>query len=362
MADCARATSDDDTTEQDSRRTPARGRRRFTVDSLFSDTRAQAVGVRDLTGARIIELSRIVPDPSQPRRTFDPDRLDELANSIRAEGILQPIVVRFDDDRDRYVIVHGERRFRAATIAGLAEIPAIVRDVPAGRLLVHQLMENIVRDDLNTVDRAAAIRALRGQLGDPPWEDVAAAVGIRRSRLFQLLGTEKLTPEARADIREGRLSEKQSRALQGLTGAKQEAMRALIVSETLPAATATRLARAFRDVPVHPGDDFAAATLVLRGLRALVDPPDRAQRDQQSLHLLEAIRKAAHGTGAEQQRLKNLASLAAAPRFTDERFSKDMSAISKSLAGLASRPTGDTTEAAAALRALRDAIDAIVSG
>ena len=172
--------------------TPAPKRKRFSLDDLLGDTRPQAVGVTDLPTGKEIRLDRITGDPNQPRRTFDEERLAELAASIRIEGILQPIVVRYDNTRDIYVIIHGERRWRAAQTAGLAAIPAIVRDVPEERRLVQQLMENIVRDDLNAVDRAAALRALKSQLGDASWDTVAETVGIRRSRLFQLLGTEKL--------------------------------------------------------------------------------------------------------------------------------------------------------------------------
>lgn len=357
MADRARAQDSGDERPPSS----PRARRRFTVDSLFSDTRPQAVGVKDLTDAKVIELGRIVADPSQPRRSFDPERLDELAASIRAQGILQPIVVRLDAGRDRYVIVHGERRYRASRLAGLTEIPAIVRDVPSDRLLVHQLMENIVRDDLNAVDRAAAIRALRSQLGDPPWEDVAAAVGIKRSRVFQLLGTEKLSEDAQVDIREGRLSEKQSRALQGLSGAKQEAMRILMLGENLPAATATRLARAFKDVPVAPTDDLRAAAAALASLRAIVDPTDRALLDQQTLLLHKAIEDAGRGPGPERQRLRDLASLAGAPRFTDERLSKDLNTMSRTLSSLCAGSASPTPEATAVLRSLRAAIDALLN-
>lgn len=360
MADRARARDSGDASSDERPSSSTRARRRFTVDSLFSDTRAQAVGVKDLTDAKIIELSRIVADPTQPRQTFDPERLDELAASIRAEGILQPIVVRLDTGQDRYVIVHGERRYRASRLAGLTEIPAIVRDVPRDRLLVHQLMENIVRDDLNAVDRAAAIRALRSQLGDPPWDDVAAAVGIKRSRLFQLLGTEKLSADAQTDIREGRLSEKESRALQSLSSVKQEAMRALMVNENLPAATATRLARAFRDLQVTPAGDLDAAIAALGSLRSIVDPTDRNLLDQQSLLLLKAIDDALRGSRPERQRLRDLASLAGAPRFTDQRLSKDLNTVSRTLAGLAGGSTPPTPEAAAALLSLRDAIDAIL--
>lgn len=243
-------------------------RRRFTVDSLFADTRPQAVGVSDLVEAKEIRLDRIRPDPSQPRQTFDEEKLEELAASIRLEGVLQPIVVRYEPGRDVYIVVHGERRWRASKLAGRESIPALVRDVPIERRLIQQLMENIVRDDLNAIDRASALRALKSQLRDAPWEDVAEAVGIRRSRLFQLLGTEKLPESAQRDIRAGRLSEKQSRALQGLPGPAQEALRDAIVSEGLSAATAQRVARELKRDPV--AEDLAAAADLVRKL--LTDP------------------------------------------------------------------------------------------
>src|SRR5215211_4888053 len=239
----------------------AKGRRRFTVDALFTDHRPQAVGVEDLPTAKEIRLERIEADPQQPRRTFDPDRLEELTASVRREGILQPIAVRYDADRDVYVVVHGERRLRAAHEAGLTAIPAIVRDVPEDRRLVQQLMENIVRDDLNAIDRAAALRALKTQLGDAPWDAVADAVGIRRSRLFQLLGTGKLPESIQADIRAGRLSEKQSRALQGLPAEHQRALRDAIIADDLPAETALAIARRLKADGVPDDLDTAAAAI-----------------------------------------------------------------------------------------------------
>ena len=229
--------------------TPAPKRKRFSLDDLLGDTRPQAVGVTDLPTGKEIRLDRITGDPNQPRRTFDGERLVELADSIRIEGVLQPIVVRYDNTRDIYVIVHGERRWRAAQTAGLSTIPAIVRDVPEERRLVQQLMENIVRDDLNAVDRAAALRALKSQLGDASWDVVAETVGIRRSRLFQLLGTEKLPEAIQADIRAGRLTEKQSRALQSLPGEHQRALRDAILADNLPADTAMAIARRLKVRP-----------------------------------------------------------------------------------------------------------------
>jgi ParB-like chromosome segregation protein Spo0J len=126
-------------------------------------------------------------------------------------------------------------------------------------------MENIVRDDLNAVDRAAALRALKVQLGDVPWETVAEAVGIRRSRLFQLLGTEKLPDAAREDLRSGRLNEKQSRALQGLPPIQQDVLREAIVADEIPATEAMRLAKALRGARLP--DDRETVTKAFAAIR-----------------------------------------------------------------------------------------------
>lgn len=334
-----------------------RKRKRFTVDALFTDTRPQAAGVTDLTTAKEIQRDRIAPDPAQPRRTFDEGRLAELAASIAREGVLQPIVVRYDAPDDIYVIVHGERRWRAAAMAGLDQIPAIVRDVPPDRRLIHQLMENIVRDDLNAVDRAAALRALRTQLGEPTWDQVAEAVGIRRSRLFQLLGTEKLPEDAREDIRAGRLSEKQSRALQGLTPARQEALRAAIVAREMTAQQAERLARMLKSSPPAGPESVADAAAAVADLVTLTDPD---ALPQQTVSLLGAVREAAvthdRGTAA---RLRALSSLVGAPKYDGGRMHRQVNGLAASLAK-APPDALDAPEARAALIALRDAIAALI--
>jgi ParB family chromosome partitioning protein len=306
----------------------ARGRRRFTVDELFTDHRPQAVGVTDLPTAKEIRLDRIVADPDQPRRTFDDAKLGELSASIQIEGVLQPIVVRYDDVHDTYVIVHGERRWRAAQTAGLSAIPAIVRDVPANRRLVQQLMENIVRDDLNAVDRAAALRSLKRQLADAPWDQVADAVGIRRSRLFQLLGTEKLPETIQADIRAGRLSEKQSRALQGLSPAQQEALRDAIVDDDLSADEAMRLSRQLRAARLP--DDRTIAAEAIAELRAAHPESEALTVDAGSL--LAIIADAASGSRAARQALQKAADEVAAPSYDPQRLQAEVFALARTLA------------------------------
>jgi ParB family chromosome partitioning protein len=344
-------------------------RKRFTVDELFVDTRPQAAGVSDLTAAKEIALSRIVADPDQPRQTFDQDRLDELAESIRIEGVLQPIVVRYNADSDQYIVVHGERRLRAARQAGLAAIPAIVREVPAERRLIQQLMENIVRDDLNPVDRSVALRALKQQLGDAPWEAVAAAVGIKRSRLFQLLSTEKLPEPIQDDIRAGRISEKQSRALQNLDPLYQAALRDQIVAEELPADTALAIGRTLRTYE-PPADDRDAQEAVRSARAAITDrqpdevapvpvPSDEPAADR-ARAALTALERVARG---DQQSVPLLADFIAGQRVGPRAYRRlDQEAITLTamLARLHAAPQRDREQARPLLESLRDTLNALL--
>ncbi len=258
-------------------------RRRFTVDSLFTDTTPRAAGVADLPNAKEIQLERIVPDPAQPRQTFDDERLAELAASMKREGVLQPIAVRYEAESDQYVILHGERRWRAARLAGLSAIPAIVREVPAEHRLIQQLMENVVREDLNAIDRAAALRALKAQMNDAPWEQVADAVGIRRSRLFQLLGTEKLPERVQEELRSGRLSEKQTRVLQGLPEIPQSALARMIIDEGLSQPAAQRLARAVRSDPSFVDLDEPEVERRFSAMREAADASTAKSRSRTTL-------------------------------------------------------------------------------
>jgi len=343
---------------------PAPKRKRFSLDDLLGDTRPQAVGVSDLPTAKEIRLDRITGDPDQPRRTFDEERLAELADSIRIEGVLQPVVVRYDKDRDIYVIVHGERRWRAAQAAGLGTIPAIVRDVPEERRLVQQLMENIVRDDLNAVDRAAALRALKNQLGDASWDTVAETVGIRRSRLFQLLGTGKLPEAIQADIRAGRLSEKQSRALQGLPGEHQRALRDAILADDLPADTAMAIARRLKADRV-PDELDSAATAISRIRAELTQDTigrEETVADAELLSLLGSIARLRTGGQGARIALTRLADWNGFEPYDGERLLDEMFSLAQTLARVPRSDTSTDGATRTALAALRDALDSLLDG
>jgi ParB family chromosome partitioning protein len=282
-------------------------RRRFSVDALFADTSPRAAGVTDLVDAKQIDLNRIQPDPGQPRKEFNEDGLAELADSIALDGILQPIAVRYDAEQDVYVILHGERRWRAARMAGLESLPAIVRDVPEERRLVQQLVENVVREDLNALDRAAALRALKAQMGDAPWERVAEAVGIRRSRLFQLLGTEKLDVTLQDALRQGLVSEKQTRAVQSLPETTQRQLGTALLDGTLEPHALEAAAREYRARGSSTRlrkPDTDSATLVagiLRHARALSVTLEQLQTSDVALDAATGSRLATSLRDAQQR-------------------------------------------------------------
>jgi ParB family chromosome partitioning protein len=327
-------------------------RRRFTVDALFTDHRPQAIGVIDLPIAKEIRLDRIEPDSQQPRRTFDETRLGELIDSIKIEGVLQPIVVRYHEPRDIYIIVHGERRWRASKEAGLDSIPALVRDVPEDRRLIQQLMENVVREDLTAIDRAAALRTLKKQLGDAPWEAVAEAVGIRRSRLFQLLGTAKLPEEIQNDIRAGRLSEKQSRALQGLTPGHQLALRDAILAFELSSDEATSLSRSLRMARLP--DDPAAAMAAIADLRSR--PGNTSQKKIRSNDDLTALLQTFSRNGSVHLHVVGNEDVT----FDAKRLRTEVHVLARSLAAAPASELKRGADTRQLLETLRNALDALL--
>jgi len=165
--------------------------------------------------ARPVELpiSLIDPNPVQPRSAFSPERLDELAASIRVHGILQPLVVR--PTGERYQLVAGERRWRAAKLAGLERVPVVIQDVPDDRLLEITLVENIQREDLNPIELAKALDRLVRELG-LTHEEVAERTGKDRATITNAIRLLRLPPDIQNLIAERRLSPGHAKAILGL--------------------------------------------------------------------------------------------------------------------------------------------------
>jgi ParB family chromosome partitioning protein len=167
--------------------------------------------------ATSVDIDRLMPSSFQPRGHVDDGRLDDLARSIRSNGVIQPIVVRRVGDR--YQIIAGERRWRAAQKVGLLRVPIVVRDVPVGNersLLELALIENLQREDLNPIDEALAYRRLTEEF-HLTQEEVAAAVGKDRASVANCLRLLRLPDEIRADVAGGALSMGHARALLALT-------------------------------------------------------------------------------------------------------------------------------------------------
>jgi len=166
-----------------------------------------------------VDLDLLAPNAFQPRVQFDETRLDELARSIKAHGVVQPIVVR---PRGRtYEIVAGERRWRAAQRAGLLRVPVVVRDVPDEKLLEVALIENVQRENLNPIDEAHAYRRLSDEF-HLTQDDIAAAVGKDRSSVANYLRLLKLPEEVRSEVAREALSMGHARALLALSEPEQQ--------------------------------------------------------------------------------------------------------------------------------------------
>ena len=161
-------------------------------------------------GMLLVKLSRIQPDPDQPRKNFDEEKLNELAESIRTYGMISPIVVK--KRGALYEIVAGERRWRAARIAGLKEIPVVIKEVDEKTSRELSIIENIQRDDLNAVEEARAYQSLIEEYGLTQ-EEVAARVAKNRSTITNSLRLLKLEPEILTLLQDGKITQGHARAL-----------------------------------------------------------------------------------------------------------------------------------------------------
>ena len=186
----------------------------------------------------------------QPRRDFPQESLQELADSIRAQGIMQPIVVRPVGEQ-KYEIIAGERRWRAAQLAELDRVPALVRDVPDEAAIAMALIENIQREDLNPVEEATALKRLQDEF-QLTQQQVADAVGKSRTAVTNLLRLLSLTEEVRTFLERGDLEFGHAKALLGLAGESQRAAARQVVERGLTVRQTEALVRRLQQQALHP--------------------------------------------------------------------------------------------------------------
>jgi ParB family chromosome partitioning protein len=164
-------------------------------------------GVTKSKDAVEIPLDKIIPDLEQPREDFEPESLSRLAESLKARGQLQPIRVRWDESQDRYILICGERRWRAANLAGLTRMSCIVSEGPIdpGELLAMQLVENCLREDLKPIEQARAFKAIMERNG---WSGNQAAkeLGIAQPTVVRALALLELPPPVQAQVEQGTLA------------------------------------------------------------------------------------------------------------------------------------------------------------
>ncbi len=270
------------------------------MEKLFTspDDVEQAAGLQLVA----VRIDAIQPDPDQPRSTFPRESLEELSASISQDGVIQPIELT-EVRANVYMIVHGERRWRAAKMAGLETIPAIVRrrDYNVVTRFVRQIVENIQREDLNDVDRAAGMIRLRDLLqeeldharqeeipSDKPWASqitwakVGERLGYSRQRIHQLIKLLDLPDEIKEAVREGTLSERDTRVYQGLRPSQQRALHRARVAGDLTSKEIREVARLLKDLPhltVHQAmrllrdPDYGIEPVVQAATQAAADPP-----------------------------------------------------------------------------------------
>lgn len=192
-----------------------------------------------------IPVEQIHPNPDQPRRSFDDSALQELAASIREKGVIQPLIVRADPSQDgHYQIVAGERRWRAAQLAQLHDLPVLVREYSDTEVLEVAIIENIQRSDLNAIDEAAGYRQLMDRFGHTQ-EQLASALGKSRSHIANLMRLLNLPEDVQQQVISGTLSAGHARALIGHPEAS--ALARQIVGKGLSVREAEKLARQVQD-------------------------------------------------------------------------------------------------------------------
>ena len=197
------------------------------LDAIFGSEHLDA-RLKPMTEMAEISVSAIFPNPTQPRTEFDEEALEELADSIRTLGVIQPITVKRTDD-GRYLIISGERRWRAARLAGLQEVPVIVMEADDRKAAELAMIENLQREDLNPMEEAAGFQSLI-ETYHMTQEEAAQRVGKSRSAVTNALRLLGLSPSGRKLVEENKLTAGHARALVPLSPSLQESAANAIIA------------------------------------------------------------------------------------------------------------------------------------
>ena len=215
------------------------------LDALIRETSESRPDTSNLK----LAIKDILPNPKQPRKNFDEKALAELAESIRSQGLLQPILVRpvGPQQPGKYEIVAGERRWRACQLAGLTEAPVFIRSLSEQDTLTAALIENLQREDLNPMEEAIGLQSLKDEFGLSQ-DELAKGIGKSRSAIANSLRLLSLAPNARQDLADGKLSAGHARTLLSLTTPEaQEELRTIILEHGISVREAEALAAIWKE-------------------------------------------------------------------------------------------------------------------
>lgn len=211
--------------------------------SLLFEEENQPSGAKGVTE---IEIDRIFANPNQPRKAFEPNALNELADSIKKHGVIMPIIV--NKSGDRFMIIAGERRFRASKIAGLTSVPVIIKTYNERQIKEISLIENLQREDLNPIEAANAMKALMSDYGLTQ-EDLADRIGKSRPAIANTLRLLSLIPEVSKMVENGTLSAGHARAILAIPGLDQKKMAEKVIKEGLSVRDAEKLVKDYFTPP-----------------------------------------------------------------------------------------------------------------
>lgn len=254
-------------TASEKRRALGRG-----LDALLPTTRVPAAGSSSDKAAQsafLCPIEKIVPQKGQPRQSFDDARLQELADSIREHGLIEPIVVRRAPGvEERFEIIAGERRWRASQLAGLHDVLVVVKDVSPAQAFELALIENLQREDLNPIEVAEALDRLIREHGHTQ-EQLATRLGKDRATIANSLRLLKLPARVRHMVIEGKLSEGHARALLGAPDARtMELLADKVVRGGLSVRATEALVRSVRQAPKDEGKGKEQKSAAVRDLEA----------------------------------------------------------------------------------------------
>lgn len=202
------------------------------LNELLSDIQAVTnTEVINQSELRKLSVDIIQPGKYQPRKNIDPQSIQELADSIRSQGIIQPLVVR-SVNQTQYEIIAGERRWRAAQIAGLNEVPVIVRDISDSAAMAMALIENIQREDLNPIDEAMALQRLMNEFA-MSHDSVAQVVGKARTTITNMLRLLSLSEEVKNLVQQKQIDMGHARALLALNNSQQGEIAKIVITKNL---------------------------------------------------------------------------------------------------------------------------------